>query len=226
MEKIKKLLYNYKYEVLLYALIQHLFIGILFNNMSESIKIIWPFTIFFLCFSCIGVFMTKSKWKNHLTNGISIFVLATTIFALFFVKNDDYKTSIGLVYVLFFVFIFVEIFNFLLKPSYINGDIISAAACGYFLLIEISVFLLQTHYYKNPDSFNGLDSSNPFGTFIDLVYFCCITFSSIGFGDITPNNQQTKLFTALIGVIGQFYSVVLVGILISKFASKTLTKPK
>jgi hypothetical protein len=64
--------------------------------------------------------------------------------------------------------------------------------------------------------------SSPSAVYMDLVYFCSITMTSIGFGDILPNNHVTKLITSLFGIIGQFYSVVLVGILISKFtASRT-----
>lgn len=121
----------------------------------------------------------------------------------------------------FFAFLFHELLKFLLKPSYINSDIITTSACGYFLLIEISVFLLQYFEYVNPQSFKGLDTSSPAAIFTDLVYFCSITFTSIGFGDITPNHHSTKLVTSFIGIAGQFYTVVLVGILLSKFSSKT-----
>jgi hypothetical protein len=99
--------------------------------------------------------------------------------------------------------------------------VISASACGYFLLIEISVFLMQAFFYQNTNSFKGVDASGTAVTYIDLVYFCSITITSIGFGDITPNTYQTKIITSLFGIAGQFYSVVLVGILISKFSSKT-----
>ena len=98
----------------------------------------------------------------------------------------------------------------------------SASACGYFLLIEISTFLLQFFVVQNPNSFKGIDSSMSAKTYIDLVYFSSITLTSIGFGDITPNTHYTKLITAFFGIAGQFYSVVLVGILISKFTSNNV----
>ena len=109
--------------------------------------------------------------------------------------------------------IFWEVLKFLIKPSYINTDIISASACGYLLLIEICTFLMQFFVYKNPQSFKGLDLSSPANTYIDLVYFSSVTLTSIGFGDITPNAHHTKLIASLFGIAGQFYSVVLVGIL-------------
>ena len=107
----------------------------------------------------------------------------------------------------------------MLRPSYLNMGIILAAACGYFLLIEMCVFLLQLMYYQDPSSINSISSANPSATYIDLVYLASIIHSTIGFGDITPNAHHTKLAVALFGVIGQFYSVVLVGILISKFTA-------
>ena len=131
-------------------------------------------------------------------------------------------TTISTVYVLFFLFIFLEIIRFLLKPSYINTDIISASACGYFLLIEVNVFLMQIFFYNNSHSIKGIDMSSTSAVYMDLVYFCSITITSIGFGDILPNSHVTKLVTALFGIIGQFYTVVLVGILISKFSSSRI----
>lgn len=128
---------------------------------------------------------------------------------------------VSVAYVVFFAFIFWEIIKFLIRPSYINADIISASACGYLLLIDISVFLFQVFFYYDPASFKGIDTSGPAATYIDFVYFCSITFTSIGFGDITPGTHYTKLTTSLIGIAGQFYSVVLVGILISKFSSQS-----
>jgi hypothetical protein len=107
----------------------------------------------------------------------------------------------------------------LVKPSYINVDIISASACGYFLLIEICTFLLQLFVYQNNKSFIGIDMANSATIFMDLVYFSSILLTSIGFGDITPNMYHTKLIASFFGIVGQFYSVVLVGILISKFTS-------
>ena len=168
----------------------------------------------------IFMFTGKHTWRHWFRNFHFTLVLLLPIGIPFFKDIPWYFTFLNINYVVFFGFLFVELLRFLLKPGYINSDIISASACGYFLLIEISVFLLQTFEYYNPLSFKGIDVSSPASIYIDLVYFCSITFTSIGFGDITPGTHTTKLITAFIGVAGQFYTVVLVGILISKFSSK------
>lgn len=168
----------------------------------------------------VGVFIGKGYWINLIRKILLFIVLALPIGLTLFGNNAFYFSFLNIAYVFFFVFIFWEVLKFLLKPSYVNTDIIFASVCGYFLLIEISTFLLQYYVYQNPQSFKGVDYSNRASTFIDLVYFSTITLTSIGFGDITPNAHNTKLITSLFGLSGQLYSVVLVGILISKFSSK------
>ena len=220
MDKFKDFLYQNKYEILLFGLIQHLFIGILFSDLSGALKFVWVLNIIVLGFATIGIFIQKGKRKNQIRNILLFLVVLITLGIPFNNENLFFLIAVNVIYVAFFIFIFWEVLKFLVSPSYINKDVISAAACGYFLLIEISVFIMQTHFYQNPNSYIGINTTSRYASFVDFVYFSSITFSSIGFGDITPNSQQTKLFTSLLGIIGQFYSVVLVGILISKFSAR------
>lgn len=221
MMTIKQYLQSRQYELLLLALVQHLFIGIFMTDLRFYTKIIWPINMLILGVASVGVFLEKGRLKNIIKNILFCLVLALPIFFPFLGSKPHFMQYLSLIYTVFFAFIFWEVIKFLIKPSYINIDIISASACGYLLLIEISTFLMQTLYYANPNSFKGIDITSSAATYIDLVYFSAITITSIGFGDITPNTHYTKLLTALWGITGQFYSVILVGILISKFSAKT-----
>ena len=220
MQKIISYIQRKKYELLLLALIQHLFIGVFFSYLPFYTKVIWPINMLIIGTASMGVFIEKGHWKKLIQKILFLLVLALPFGLTFFSNNIHYFLFLNLAYVIFFIFIFWEVLTFLVKPSYINTDIISASACGYFLLIEISTFLLQFFVYHNSQSFKGIDLTSPALTFMDLVYFSSITLTSIGFGDITPNTHYTKLISAFFGIAGQFYSVVLVGILISKFTSK------
>jgi hypothetical protein len=212
-------LHKRKYELLLATLIQHLFIGIFLTDLAFYTKVIWPINMLILGTASVGVFVNKSRWKNIIQKILFLLVLALPIELSFLENNVTYFLFLNIAYVVFFLFIFVEVLKYLIKPSYINADMISAAACGYFLLIEICTFLLQFFAIQNPQSFRGIDGSMSALTYMDLVYFSSITLTSIGFGDILPNAYYTKLITSFFGIAGQFYSVVLVGIIISKFTS-------
>ncbi|WP_426276770.1 ion channel [Chryseobacterium sp. S-02] len=220
MNKTIAFLQSRKYELLLFALLQHLFIGVFLTDLEFYTRVVWPVNMLLLGLGSIFMFTGKHSWRHWLRNIHFIVVLLLPIGIPFFKDIPWYFTFLNINYVVFFAFLFVELLRFLLKPGYINTDIISASVCGYFLLIEISTFLLQAFEYHNPNSFKGIDTSSSASIFIDLVYFCSITFTSIGFGDITPNHHITKLVTAFIGIAGQFYTVILVGILLSKFTSK------
>ena len=212
-----------KYELLLIALIQHLFVGIFLRDMEMYAQLIWPINMLILGIASVGVFIEKGKLKNTVRKILFFFVVLFPLCLSVFGTNAIFMLLLNITFCLFYAFILVEVLRFLIKPSYINRDIITASACGYFLLIEISVFLMQIFYYNNPNSFKGIGEtvavSNSAHIFMDLVYFCSITLTSIGYGDITPNSYQTKLITAFLGIAGQFYAVVLVGILISKFTA-------
>ena len=219
MQKIISYIQRKKYELLLLALIQHLFIVVFLSDLPFYTKVIWPINMLIIGTASMGVFIEKGHWKKLIQKILFLLVLALPFGLTFFSNNIHYFLFLNLAYVIFFIFIFWEVLTFLVKPSYINTDIISASAFGYFLLIEISTFLLQFFVYDNSQSFKGIDLTSPALTFMDLVYFSSITLTSIGFGDITPNTHYTKLISAFFGIAGQFYSVVLVGILISKFTS-------
>ncbi|MCT4122288.1 two pore domain potassium channel family protein [Elizabethkingia anophelis] len=213
-------LQKHKYELLLFALAQHLFIGIFITDLEFYTRVVWPINMLVLGLGSIFMFTGKHSWRHWFRNIHFIVVLLLPIGIPFFKDIPWYFTLLNINYVIFFAFLFIELLRFLLKPGYINTDIISASVCGYFLLIEISVFMLQYFMYQNLQSFKGIDTSSPASIYTDLVYFCSITFTSIGFGDITPNNHITKLITSFIGIAGQFYSVILVGVLLSKFSNK------
>jgi len=219
--KIKNTVFTrFKYELLLMALVLHLFVGIILRDLEFYTRVIWPVNMVVLGIASIGVFVEKGNWQNLLRILLFIIVLALPISLPFLSHLPLFMPVLSSIYTAFFLFIFWEIMRFLIRPSYINLDIISASACGFLLLIEISTFILQAMYYLNPDSINGVSHFNPAATFIDLVYFSSIIQTTIGFGDITPNSTNTKLLVSLFGILGQFYTVVLVGILLSKFNSK------
>lgn len=214
----------YKYEILLFSLLQHLYTGIFLTDLELYTKIIWPINMLFLGIASIGIFIGRSWYLNQLRNIFTFLVIGFPIGIPIFGNNIYFVVTLCIVFCTFYIFIFIEILRFLLKPSYIDTDIITASACGYLLLIEIMIFLMQAFHYTNVNTFKGIIQpftvANSASVFMDLVYFCSITISSIGYGDITPNTYPTKLIVSLFGILGQFYSVVLVGILISKFTSE------
>ena len=220
MTKAKEFLRTHKYTLLLIGLIQHLFIGIFVGDFEFYVKFLWPANMVILAILASGLFLTIQHWTNSIKILLFISVILFPIALQFVDESSVFYLSLHATYVLFFSVLFVQVFNHLIKPSYINMDLIIAAICGFLLLIEIFVFTSHILIHLEPASYSGIDLSNPPSIFTDLVYYCSITLTTIGYGDITPLTHHTKLTTSVFGITGQFYQVMLVGILISKFVNR------
>lgn len=220
-QRVMDYLEKKKYEILLVALLVHLYIGIFLTGIHTYSRYIWPISILLLGISSVGVFREKGKWRKRLKNILLFCIVLLPSVREFMVSVNSFQIAFSLIYSGFFAVILYEVFSFLLKPKYINSDLIFASACGYFLLIEVLVFILIGMYYLNPNSFSHLDTTNPATIFMDLVYYSSITMSTIGYGDIAPVTYKAKLLVSFFGVISQFYMVVLIGLLISKFSNST-----
>ena len=87
-------------------------------------------------------------------------------------------------------------------------------------MIEIAVRIFMIfHLVDGSQILKGVDYSYHTKTFIDITYYCTATITSIGFGDIVPVSHNAKMATSLLGLAGQFYLVVIMGIMVSKFIS-------
>ena len=211
----------YKYEILALALLQHLFIGIFIHDLDLYINCIWPLNMIILGIACSGIFIEKEQWKKNLKNLFLILVIGFPVSLWFHIDvSPIFFTWVNIIYFLFFSFILYEILKFLLIPNYINLDLIIASICGYLLIIELATFAFEFCFYQYPNSFTGVHNFNPVDTYASFVYFSSVTITSIGFGDISPSAHFTKLLTSFFGVVGQLYSVLLIGVLISKFSNK------
>jgi voltage-gated potassium channel Kch len=94
-------------------------------------------------------------------------------------------------------------------------EMISAAFSGYMLLGTLFSLLFiamgTSGAFKGPGAF--VASS-------DYLYFSFVTLLTIGYGDIVPVTEIAKKLIVLLGLMGNFYTVFVVGIVIGKYLNK------
>ena len=107
---------------------------------------------------------------------------------------------------------FKNIYNIRVKDKSFNHFLILTGTN--ILLIVVSFGL--DYYCINkivPSSISGLNSTNSAEQFLECLYFSIVTFSTTGFGDVTPNNIYARglvameiivAFTATIFVIANY----------------------
>jgi hypothetical protein len=69
-----------------------------------------------------------------------------------------------------------------------------------------------------PNTFAPNKGLGPF----DLFYFSVVTFSTTGFGDITPASTTARVLVTGQILIGSFFVIAVLGLLVSRLSAKTL----
>ncbi|HAC64289.1 MAG TPA: hypothetical protein DCF68_12295, partial [Cyanothece sp. UBA12306] len=98
------------------------------------------------------------------------------------------------------------------QSSEVTLDTILGAVSGYFTLAIAWGMLFHLIEFLSPGSFEL-----PQGSVVRpdiFIYLSQITMASVGYGEIIPVTPLARSATAILGMIGQLYLVVLLGILI------------
>ena len=124
--------------------------------------------------------------------------------------------------IVYYLIIVYEVFNELLDDKKVDLNTIGAVLAGFFVIGIIGGVVFSVIEGYNPGSFTGLaEGRKPIH---ELVYFSFITLTTIGFGDISPVSQFAQRVTVLFGLVGNFYSTIVIGIIMSKFMSARQNK--
>jgi hypothetical protein len=149
---------------------------------------------------------------------ISLLVLGT-VARIFFKMNPDIMGAIFLVvYLLYFLLISHQIYKDLVRKKYLGIEMISAAFSGYILMGTVFSLLFIT--MGTSGAFRGPGDTIPNS---DYLYFSFVTLLTIGYGDITPVTEIAKKVVVLLGLMGNFYTVFVIGIIIGKFLNSQNT---
>lgn len=117
----------------------------------------------------------------------------------------------------YYLIIVYEIFRELVDYRKVDLNTIGAVLAGFFVIGIIGGIVFSSIEIYSPGSFSGGIEKE--GRISDLVYFSFVTLTTIGYGDISPVTQLAQRVTVLFGLIGNFYSTIIIGIIISKFLS-------
>ncbi len=215
-------LYAYRFELFFFSQVILLF-GSLLPIPNEVIEsILFPFSA--IVNSLTGIvllrFKNKSKWF--------LVVLFFIIITLYIAQSTNALNS-GVIGVLLMItnFIFygiitIEIIEQVWNAILINQKIILGLISGYLSLGLMGFFICMCIESAHPGSFNGvtIDAAHPNLLTEDLMYYSYITLLTIGYGDMLPITALAKKAAVLIGIMGQFYLVIITAIVVGKLLNQ------
>lgn len=216
-------LIQYRFELFLLTEIAILFGALVVpNELFDSIFS----PLFFYLNLLVGGIILISKKRYRPWFVLLLLIVISLVYGSDSVENFQRKTTnfirMGITF-LFYILVTLEIIIQIWKAEIVNKNVIFGVICGYITLGLIAFFTCLTIEIAMPGSFEGLlvegDSSNTLTE--RLMYYSYITMLTIGYGDIIPINLLAQKASVLIGLMGQFYLVIITAIIVGKYISQT-----
>lgn len=168
-------------------------------------------------FAAIILFTGRKIWR---TAFILAFFVALVMHVLSLFDQSNYaETVTGGLYFFFYFSVSIETYRQIYYAEEVNLGMIAAVFSGFILLCLMSSMFFMILETVNPGSFSNLGMQGE--KFQNISYFSFITALTIGYGDIVPLTMDAKKATMFVALIGNFYTVIVTGIIIGKFVNRS-----
>ena len=218
-------LYPYRFKIFLFTLIAILFGSLMFpDDLYEK----YLSDLVFIANLLAGILLI-SKRTNLMYFFVFLFIIAGLDFGA---EIADYgnreilKFVRVIVYFLFYAVVTKVLISQIWHTKKVDENVILGVISGYISLGLIGFFICLTIEMVSPGSFQGLltSASDPELKNESIMYFSYITMLTIGYGDVLPVTQIAQKASVLIGLMGQFYMVIITAIIVGKYINQTANK--
>ena len=178
-----------------------------------------------------GVFSAITKRIHILMLTGIAFLAITARFIDPFVDTTLTALIAELMSFLFLVSVFAIILKDIFRTSIVSTDTLVGSICGYLILSTIFASIYAFLVILHPDSFLvntglGVDQTTlgEFSSHYGMTnYFSIITLTTVGFGDIVPQNTYARTVVSVEAITGQIYMTVIVARLVGLHISRSIT---
>ena len=167
-----------------------------------------------------GIYTESSKKIKLARNIFSLIAIALPFAFMMLGYSLEFLQILIRFLILYSCFIFIVVMRQITVVKEVRVNVIIGTFCGYMILSMIALFAYLFIHINYPGSFHGVNADSPMLAYSDLSYFSFVTLTSIGFGDIYPVTDMSRLAVSFFGMLGQFYMAAVVGIIISRFTSR------
>jgi len=200
-----------RYPILFVVMVAHLLVPGFFPAGIRSV-FITPVLNVALLLACLLIVQKRRK--------IAIYVGILGIVGVTFNWFEGFTRLSGLVvFSVYIGIVGIELFGDLIAKKNIERRDIIGALDGYLLLGYIGALLFLAVNLGYEGAFSNISAGNAGGQ--DLLYFSYITMLTIGYGEIVPLIPASRGLAIILGLLGQFYLVVVIATFVGKFLKKT-----
>ena len=162
-----------------------------------------------------NIFKRKS-WKKIAGFAVAIlFVIFATLSN--FEQFPNFYTGTFILFFILFAFIIWDIMSMLIFTKEIKMSLLAGAVAGYLMMaICLMFFIITVGMFYDPVLTKPINDLGLQG----VLYYCMITMTTIGYGDISPVDPFVQTASAIAGVASQFYMAVIVAVIVGKLMAQ------
>lgn len=186
--------------------------------IAEDHTLVSEPTLRLVAFSCllvVGLFSLRQSGRIF-RMGIIIAAAGVTTNLLGFSSLEGSYIHGSLITL--FLFLLLSVWASMKRVLFTNDlsfDRVVGAICVYLLLGTIWAVLYALADVISPGSFNGIEMKNEAGWDTRWIYFSFVTLTTLGYGDVTPATNTTRVLVYTEAIFGVFYMAILVAGLVS-----------
>ena len=207
----------YKYLLLLLSCLL-LILSLPIPVDTFAYKYIYPLLTTFTILAGLLVVGNHRGLRSSIIRVIGYVLILFQILDLF-IPIPYYESISAPLFVIFFISMSIRVYKDIYSAKEIEIEILAAVLCGYIFIGFLAAFLFMAIEGIYPGSFSGM--VNSIALFDNFIYFSFITLLTIGYGDMAPLTPLTKSLVVVVGLIGNFYTVMVTAIVIGKFLLKS-----
>lgn len=121
---------------------------------------------------------------------------------------------------LFFIFIVIRLIKQTAATQNVSVQVIADSINGYLLVGVIYSTVVYSVVRLHPEMFHFPEGNTGNEVMMSqMFYYTFVTYTSTGYGDITPVSPGARSFATLISATGQMYVAIIIALLVGKFSS-------
>ena len=217
MNRFTKIRYTYRFEMFLASLVFNLF-GILLFNVELFNTYLLPIGL--LLNFALGINLISKRKTRLIISFMFIVTVFTSGFQMFDIDISNVSILRFLFYFLFYVVITFEIIKQVWRINEVGKDLIMGVISGYICLGLVGYFIFMAIEISHPGSFQSTLFTESFSInqkSDGLLYYSYITLLTIGYGEIVPITTAAQKAAVFLGLLGQFYLVILTAVTVGKY---------
>ncbi|MEO1031972.1 MAG: ion channel [Bacteroidota bacterium] len=211
-------LYKLRFEIFLITQLAILFGSLLFPPELYD-YILLP--LFYLISIAAGILMI-SKNRRLTWFFVALFAISAFVFGFEMISRRQNIDNLLIRLSLYFVFYITVAWNIIKQvwqAKRVTKNVIMGLMSGYISLGFLAFFLFMSIELVNPGAFSGIlvETDDIVLKSDGILYYAYITLLTIGYGEIVPTIPIAQKAAVLVGLIGQFYMVIITAVVVEKY---------